>query len=585
MLQEIKQRVPSNSAQPVTRKGTLLGIVVDLSGSMQTNLKNDQGGQYSRIESLSQAFQRAIEHIERLLESPTAENSAQLKLFVYGFGFCVPGQPMCDVLAALKLLKKKMSRYKRLQPELKDIWLREVECILAKGRKPGDAKEQLRLFIEKELREKAIEAEQRRKAARFQRRCESICLWLDRTQARLANALNRSKSMKILLTPFVFCLLWMLRGPTIAMAGINRFFEAWVQQKLAAIRNNANHYSVLLSEKVVAETKKAVDTHQHKIDEIITDNLRPFLDYQSHQLIRLYDAGYLKTERGQALRWDALTAIYEELTEKIGKIIAPQANFAWQKNLFIYKQAARLVKVKPNWDLLRRRTIECAYQAVWSMTEPYVQQVAEDFAKQRFVKAVLATIVASAKDQEVILPIKGVSALLQGYKEAKLSLEELPLFGESVMGQALTRTLQRLKHDLPLPQNRGLRPVLLIISDGEVIDRVHPLPVVEELKRLGVTVICCFLANKNIRRPWVLRRRPIWLWPSDAKLMFSMASSVDEWPEFGKQLRDSRFIVKKHAQLFVQINHSEYLENFINAVLQPLEEEHKFLETHMSGAG
>ncbi len=164
MPQEIRQRVPSNSTQPATRKGTLLGVVVDLSGSMQANLKNDHGGQYSRIENLSKAFQRAIEHIERLLESPTAENSAQLKLFVYGFGFCVPGQPMCDVLAALKLLKKKMSRYKRLQPELKDIWLREVECILAKGRKPGDAKEQLRFLIEKELREKAIEAEQRRKA-------------------------------------------------------------------------------------------------------------------------------------------------------------------------------------------------------------------------------------------------------------------------------------------------------------------------------------------------------------------------------------------------------------------------------------
>jgi len=65
--------------------------------------------------------------------------------------------------------------------------------------------------------------------------------------------------------------------------------------------------------------------------------------------------------------------------------------------------------------------------------------------------------------------------------------------------------------------------------------------------------------------------------------MFSMASSVDEWPEFGEQLRDSRFIVKKHAQLFVQINHSEYLENFINAVLLPIDEEHQSLQTHMSG--
>ena len=87
MPQEIRQRVPSNSTQPVTRKGTLLGVVVDLSGSMQANLKNDQGGQYSRIESLSKAFQRAIEHIERLLESPTSEDSAQLKLFVTDLAF------------------------------------------------------------------------------------------------------------------------------------------------------------------------------------------------------------------------------------------------------------------------------------------------------------------------------------------------------------------------------------------------------------------------------------------------------------------------------------------------------------------
>src|SRR5260370_35289193 len=102
MPQEIRQRVSSNSTQPATRKGTLLGVVVDLSGSMQTNLKNDHGGQYTRIESLSKAFQRAIEHIERLLESPTSEDSAQQKLFVYGFGFSVPGEPMRAVLAELR---------------------------------------------------------------------------------------------------------------------------------------------------------------------------------------------------------------------------------------------------------------------------------------------------------------------------------------------------------------------------------------------------------------------------------------------------------------------------------------------------
>jgi len=385
--------------------------------------------------------------------------------------------------------------------------------------------------------------------------------------------------MKIILTPLVLCLLWILRGPTVAMARINKFFEVWVQKKLIAIRDNAHQYSILLSEKVVIETKKAVDARQHEIDEIIMENLQQFLDYQSHECIHLYDAGYSKKERKEELHWDALNSIYEELTDKIGDIIVSQTKSTWEKNLFLYKQAAKLVKVKPNWDVLKLRTFECSYQAVWKMTEPYVQQVAEDFAKQRFVKAVLATIVQAAKDQEATLSLEDVTALLEEYKEEKLSLEELPLFGASVMGQALARTLQRLQRELHRPQNRGLRPILLIISDGEVIDRVDPLPIAEHLKRLGVTIICCFLANKNIRRPWVLRRRAWWFWPTDAKLMFLMASSVDDWPAFGEQLRDSRFVVKKHAKLFVQINHSEYLENFIKAVLIPLDEERRVLKS------
>ena len=60
--------------------------------------------------------------------------------------------------------------------------------------------------------------------------------------------------------------------------------------------------------------------------------------------------------------------------------------------------------------------------------------------------------------------------------------------------------------------------------------------------------------------------------------MFSMASSVDKWPELSERLRDSRFVVKRNAKLFVQINHSEYLESFINALLLPMKKEHSYLK-------
>ena len=578
MSQEIKPTISSKCSPLPSWQGTLIGVVVDVSGSMQTNLKNDQGGQFSRIESLSQSFQRAIDNIMKLFENTSADTPGKLRLFVYGFGFCVPQQPLCDILAALKLLKKKINRYKALQSELKQMWLCEVERILEEGRVKEDAKEQLRICIEQELRDKALEAEQKRSAATFQRWCESVCFRLDKTQIKLNALLARSRYMRVILIPPIFCFLWLLRGPTLAMSRINLFFEAWVQKKLTEYCEIARKYSILLSEKVVTETKEAVDAHQQQIAEIITESLREFIDYQCHEIIRSYDEGILKKERKEVLKWEALKTINKELTVQIGNIIRPQANIAWKTNLFKYRQAARMLKVKPNWELLRDRTVQCAYQAVWNMTEPYIRQIAEDFAKQRFVKAVLATTVQATKDSSAILSVHELSSLLQQFQEVKLSIEELPIFGPSVMGQALSQVLNRLQHDINTPRNRGLRPVVLIISDGEVIDDVNPSPVVEALKKLGVTIVCCFFANKNIRRPWVLRRRPWWFWPTNAKLMFSMASSVDKWPELSERLRDSRFVVKRNAKLFVQINHSEYLESFINALLLPIEKEHSYLK-------
>jgi hypothetical protein len=582
MQQEIKRKVPSNIAQTQAWHGKLLGVVVDLSGSMQANLKNDHGGQFSKIESLSKSFQRAIENIERLIENTAADESVQFRLFIFGFGFCVVEQPLCDILAAFKLFKKKMNRYQSLQSELKQIWLLEIGSFLEKGRMTGDAKEQLHLFIEKELREKAIEAEQKRSVAKFQRWCESACLRLDKFKVHLDALLVHSKYIRLILTPLIICLLWLLRGPALALAYLNRVFEAWVQKKLTEYRINANKYSMILSDKVVTETKKAVDAHQQEIDEIILGSLRDMLDHKSLEFIRLYNMGRSKKERKDTLNWESLKIIYEELTGKIGDIIRPQATVTWNKNLFKYKQAARILRVKPDWGLLRIKTIQCAYQAVWQMTEPYVQHMAEDLAKQRFVKAALAITVESVKDKEVVLPIHDVAELLQQYKGKELTIDELPIFGASVMGQALSRTLERLQREIHTRQNRGLRPILLIISDGEVIDQTDPLPIAEKLKRLGVTIVCCFLADKNIRRPWILRRWAWWLWPRDAKLMFSMASTIDDWPEFSERLKDSRFVVKKHARLFVQINHSEYLENFVHAILLPLNREHGYIKEQMN---
>jgi len=203
--------------------------------------------------------------------------------------------------------------------------------------------------------------------------CESIFLHLDNYEIKLRALLMHSKYLALILTPFVVGLLWLLRGPTLVVSHLNKYFEAWVQKKLTEIRTNANKYSIILADKAVTETKKALDAHQHEIREIIIRDMTNAIDHQCFKLIGLYDSGSTKKERKEALEWDVLKAIYEEVAEKIGEIIQPQTNLAWHKNKFIFKQAAGLLKVKPNWDLLRIRTLQCAYQAVWNMTEPFVQ--------------------------------------------------------------------------------------------------------------------------------------------------------------------------------------------------------------------
>jgi hypothetical protein len=55
--------------------------------------------------------------------------------------------------------------------------------------------------------------------------------------------------------------------------------------------------------------------------------------------------------------------------------------------------------------------------------------------------------------------------------------------------------------------------------------------------------------------------------------MFSLASTIDEWPEFTQRLGQGHFSIKKNVKLSMQINHTERLKSFIEAILLPIERE------------
>jgi hypothetical protein len=60
--------------------------------------------------------------------------------------------------------------------------------------------------------------------------------------------------------------------------------------------------------------------------------------------------------------------------------------------------------------------------------------------------------------------------------------------------------------------------------------------------------------------------------------MFAISSNIDEYPQLAEQLKESRFVVQKQAKLFVQPNHSDYVRNFVKALLLPHQKEYGVIE-------
>jgi len=74
--------------KPSIDKPLLIGLLVDVSGSMTASINNIEGSSQSRIESFQKSFDELIEKAKELCKEPDGQRIAPLfKIFVYGFGF------------------------------------------------------------------------------------------------------------------------------------------------------------------------------------------------------------------------------------------------------------------------------------------------------------------------------------------------------------------------------------------------------------------------------------------------------------------------------------------------------------------
>jgi hypothetical protein len=107
------------------------------------------------------------------------------------------------------------------------------------------------------------------------------------------------------------------------------------------------------------------------------------------------------------------------------------------------------------------------------------------------------------------------------------------------------------------------------VSDGKFTE-VDPRPLAEKLRNMGVTIISCFNNDEDTTNPRALLNAADAHWGPETTLMFELSSPMGELPEVRRYLLEHN--IYPHPKLFVQLNHSDVLREFLQITLSILED-------------
>jgi hypothetical protein len=170
-----------------------------------------------------------------------------------------------------------------------------------------------------------------------------------------------------------------------------------------------------------------------------------------------------------------------------------------------------------------------------------------------------------------VLNLKQFSDLFDSSRDASLGDFEALVYGSTPLRATAAEIAARFR-SIPAPQGVEEARMLLIISDGEPTDG-DPQPHFKTLSDAGVTIVSCYVTNRDVADPRILLASSDPTWETGAKLMFEAASPLDENGQFASYLLRHGWTIEKNARMFVQINHSDVLEEFVSAVGSRLEQQ------------
>jgi hypothetical protein len=150
------------------------------------------------------------------------------------------------------------------------------------------------------------------------------------------------------------------------------------------------------------------------------------------------------------------------------------------------------------------------------------------------------------------------------------ALKEL-VFGATPATELFEELIRRFQTERQRRMPPPTQTLLLLISDGGFAHSDSILQA-RRLQEMGVTIISCLISPEDLRDPRQLCSAIDPSWGPEAAVMFEIASLLPEQSEVRRHLVRHGWTIYPQARLFVQVNHTTVLKEFVRVVLSLLED-------------
>jgi hypothetical protein len=252
----------------------------------------------------------------------------------------------------------------------------------------------------------------------------------------------------------------------------------------------------------------------------------------------------------------------EQIYDSLEEDIRPKVSGTWLANRARLNFIARTIGGKLDNKKVKDMTEQVIKKTIWDELRPFVKTVVINIFRDAFKKKAKERFfewIDLSSSHEVTRSIKDIVNILPDALEQEIYSDEF-MFGATPIYNSLKKVSLRFTDKRYSKHQK----VLVIISDGEFNERAIP-DVADLLQKSGVAIVSLYISNKNIASKLVEQAGKHW--PAGAKMMFEMSSISTKEDGVSHALGKLEYRIENGKKLFIQVNHSQALEDILDALL------------------